>query len=207
MAMRKRWLVATLVMVAVFGVAAVAGAHPGHHHHGGEGLLGGVIHPWGGLDHLVAALLVGAWAVMSIEERSTLLLPGAFLGAMGLGAVAMAVGVGAGVAGGLTALTVVALGLVLGFRWSVPVSVGVGAMALFGLIHGASHMALGAGLSVATATYLLGLMLSTAVLHALGVAGAGLAMRSKRSVLVTRLAGTAAAVAGVVLMLHQWLIG
>ena len=202
----KKWWMAALAMLVVMGAAAVVGAHPGHHHHGGEGmgLMAGLVHPWSGIDHLAAAVLVGAWAVMGSAERGRIVLPGVFLGAMTLGVVAMALGVGPAFAGGLTAASVVVLGALVGARWSVPMVVAVGAMALFGMIHGASHLAAGAGLSLATGLYVLGLVASTALLHAIGVAAATWAMRSKRSMMVARLAGGVAAVGGAVWLLSGW---
>jgi len=45
--------------VALLLTPALAFAHPGH---GDSGLVAGISHPIGGLDHLLAMVAVGLWA-------------------------------------------------------------------------------------------------------------------------------------------------
>lgn len=46
---------------------ALAFAHPGH---GDNGLMAGISHPLGGLDHLLAMLAVGLWAAQQKAPRA-----------------------------------------------------------------------------------------------------------------------------------------
>ncbi|AXQ31604.1 hypothetical protein D0B54_02035 [Solimonas sp. K1W22B-7] len=72
----------------------IAEAHPGH---AGLALRDGFLHPWLGLDHLLAMLAVGLWARQlqgpaDAGDRlgswiSPLLLPAFFVAAVGVGAV------------------------------------------------------------------------------------------------------------------------
>lgn len=85
-------------------VSGGAMAHPGDHAIGfGEGLL----HPWRGLDHVLAMLAIGVWAAQQ-GGRALLLVPisivltmafGAWLGAAGLPMVGVESGVAASVLG------------------------------------------------------------------------------------------------------------
>ena len=48
-----------LAAAALLLTPALAFAHPGH---GDNGLVAGISHPLGGIDHLLAMLAVGLWA-------------------------------------------------------------------------------------------------------------------------------------------------
>ena len=75
--------VGSLVVLCLAAIAAPAWAHPGH---GGSGFL----HPFTGVDHLLAMVGVGMWAwLLSNRRRSAaFLVPGAFLAMMAIGAAA-----------------------------------------------------------------------------------------------------------------------
>jgi len=64
---------------------AIAFAHPGH---GDNGLLAGISHPIGGLDHLLAMLAVGLWAAQQ-KGAARWVLPCTFVGTLLIGAVAV----------------------------------------------------------------------------------------------------------------------
>src|SRR5688500_14968948 len=71
------------IALAVTGSAVSnASAHPLH----GSDLAAALIHPFAGLDHLLAALAVGMWAAR-LGGRATWMVPGAFVTAMLLGCV------------------------------------------------------------------------------------------------------------------------
>ena len=72
---------ALLVTSALILVPVLAQAHPGH---GAAGFTHGLIHPLGGLDHLLAMFAVGLWAAQK-GGRALWALPAAFLGVMTLG--------------------------------------------------------------------------------------------------------------------------
>jgi urease accessory protein len=158
---------------AVLLVAAPAAlAHSGHDH-GESSLLMGLMHPLGGLDHLLTMLAVGLVAGR-MGGRALWLLPLSFASAVLVGAVFGFAGVST-----ITAEAVILLSvLVIGVLALMPLRVDVRVLSLlccgFGLAHGMAHgaEAPAAGQSL----YVLGFMLSTLALHALGLAF-GLAMR------------------------------
>ncbi len=157
-----------LVRAAAFGavmVPAAAYAHTGMHPTGG--FSAGLSHPFLGLDHVLAMVLVGAWAGMQ-RRAAMLALPVAFLALM-------AVGAGAGLAG--VALPAVELGIglsvvVLGALAAANVQLlpvlGAAIVGVFALAHGHAHGAeVPAGASALT--YGAGFLLGTAALHAIGI--------------------------------------
>lgn len=191
----------TLTMAAMLVLAAgTAFAHPGHPGEGAAmlGFAGGVAHPFGGLDHLLAMIAVGLWAIQHGGRRALWLLPAAFVLPMAGGFVLalsgiMLPGVEAGIA-----LSVLVLGLVVAFAVRPPLPAAMAITAVFALLHGHAHgteMAAGSQ----AALYAAGMVLATALLHAGGLLGARLA-QTWAMPLLTRAAGAATALAGLVIL-------
>ena len=172
---------------------ALAQAHTG----AGEasGLLHGLLHPFSGLDHMLAMVAVGAWA-LHVGGRALWALPAAFVALM-LGGAALALG---GVAlpaiEPMILLSVVVLGGVIAAGVRLPVVAGSLLVGLFGLFHGFAH---GSELLTPAAAlgYGAGFALSTVVLHLAGIAFAAILLRGHDRYL--RLAGGVVAGAGVAL--------
>jgi urease accessory protein len=174
----------------VLGLAAllpsVAMAHilPGT----GHGLREGMAHPFSGLDHLLAMFAVGLWAA-SYRGRALWLIPLTFVGVMALGGVMGLAGVQIPGAEFGIALSVLVLGSLIATmtqfkpRWSMAL---VGAFAIFhGYAHGHEMSA-----SVSAIGFSAGFLISTLLLHALGI-GAGLYFQKQPQAL--RFAGLAIA--------------
>ena len=70
-----------LAAAALLLSPALALAHPGH---GDNGLVAGISHPLGGIDHLLAMVAVGLWAAQQ-QGTARWALPCAFVGTMLLG--------------------------------------------------------------------------------------------------------------------------
>jgi urease accessory protein len=143
-------------------------AHPGHSH---AGFVAGAAHPLSGLDHLLAMIAVGLWAVQ-LGGRALWAVPASFVSIMVAGgALGMAGLPLPGVEQGILA-SVFVLGLLIATAARVPLYASmliVGAFALFhGFAHGAEMPATAAGLG-----YGAGFAVATALLHAVGI-GAGL---------------------------------
>jgi urease accessory protein len=141
-------------------------------HAGGEtsGLLHGLLHPIGGIDHLLAMVAVGLLAARS-KGDGLLGLPLAFLAAMAMGALLVISGLT--VADPLVAVeplilaSVVVLGLLVAAGAPLSLTVGVPLVALFGLAHGQAHALEMAGASMLV--YGAGFMAATSALHGLGI--------------------------------------
>jgi urease accessory protein len=197
-----------LPAILLASLALPALAHPGHP--GAEahdaGFAAGFAHPFGGFDHLLAMIAVGLWAVQfasrsgnrSAPHWSTLgLLPAAFVLPMGAGFLFALNGIVLpGVEAGI-ALSVLLLGLAVAFALRPPLAAAMAVTAGFALFHGSAHGSeIGEGIA---STYAAGMLLATALLHGIGLAGAVLTQQIATPVL-TRAAGAAVAVAGVVIL-------
>lgn len=183
--MNHRYLKHTAVLATFSLLALPAMAHPGH----GEaaGFLTGLVHPFTGIDHLLAMLGVGIWGG---QQRRSLAQPVTFLGMMLLGALAGMAGLGVpGLEMGIAA-TVALTGMAIALALSLPAWLGVGLVGLFALAHGNAH---GHELPAASAAF--GFMLASSVLLLTGrLIGQVMAER------VLRVAGAAMTAAGLVLM-------
>ncbi|MFP4462752.1 MAG: HupE/UreJ family protein [Guyparkeria sp.] len=160
-----------LTVLPLLAFSGLASAHVEGVHLSGS-LMGGVLHPLLGLDHLVALVAIGIW--IAFQEKAVQLT------AMPLSLLALLLGTLAGLGGfpvpGVEAaivLSVVAIGLLLAFRQRLP-AWGAGLMAGgFMLFHGVAH---GAEMEPGSDAlgYVVGLVVASGVVillaRALGVA-------------------------------------
>lgn len=187
-----------LALIAATLAPGVALAHTGVGDTGG--FIHGFAHPIGGLDHVLAMVLVGVFA-WQLGGRALWLVPAAFVAVMALGGLLGVAGIGVPFVEIGIALSVVVLGSVVAFGVKAPVAAAMALVGVFAVFHGHAH---GAEMpeTVAGATYGLGFMLGTALLHALGIA-AGYAIGTlgdRYGQVVTRAVGGVAAVAGVAIL-------
>jgi urease accessory protein len=158
----------------VFGAVLVAGpalAHPGH-------VPSGFLHPFTGVDHLLAMLAVGVWAsFLGVERRiAAFLVPGAFLAMMGLGAVAGFGGIKLPLAEAAILASVFVFGALLFAAVRLPAVWAMAIVGIFALFHGYAH-ALEAPAGTAGA-YALSFLAATALLVGAGVILGRLARRA-----------------------------
>ncbi|MER2101142.1 MAG: HupE/UreJ family protein [Pseudomonas atacamensis] len=179
--------------LALLLTPALAFAHPGH---GDSGLIAGISHPIGGLDHLLAMLAVGLWAAQQ-QGAARWALPCTFVGTMLLGGLLGFAGLELPALESGIAASVLALGLAVALAVRPPLVMAVAGTALFALFHGVAH-----GLELPEMSspwaYAAGFVAATAVLHALGY-GVVRVLPQAAAPLV-RLAGAASAATGVWLL-------
>ena len=178
----------TLVALASCGIAA---AHPGH----GAGALAGFAHPWLGFDHLLAMVAVGLWA-FQLGGAAKWLVPASFVALMGLAGAAGMAGLALPMVEMGIAASVLLLGLLIAFSVSMTPVLGALVVGLFAVFHGYAH---GVEMPAAGAAslYAAGFLLSTALLHGLGLA---LGMGLQRRALFVRASGAALALSGAWMM-------
>nr|SPS04700.1 Hydrogenase/urease accessory protein HupE/UreJ [Candidatus Nitrotoga fabula] len=179
-----------LIFLILLGVSDTASAHPGHEV---SGLMAGLMHPFSGMDHLLAMMAVGLWAVQN-GNRQLWLLPGTFMVVMALGAmVAMAYPLLPLMESGIAA-SVLLLGMFTMLSLQVAARFSVAVTGLFGFFHGYAH-----GLEILgdidTGTYALGFLAATAALHFSGIL-IGIAARP-RFLLLTRMLGAVITASGI----------
>jgi urease accessory protein len=181
----KRILGALALLLA----PALAFAHPGH---GDNGLIAGISHPLGGLDHLLAMLAVGLWAAQQ-QGAARWALPCTFVGTLLIGGMLGFEGMNLPALESGIAASVLALGLAVALAVRPPLAMAVGATALFALFHGVAH-----GLELPEMsspwTYAMGFVAGTAALHAAGYAVVRVLPQAAAP--LVRLAGAASAMTG-----------
>jgi urease accessory protein len=147
--------------VAALMVPAVALAHPGHSH----GLEGGLLHPFTGVDHLLAMVAIGMVAAQ-MKGRAVWAMPAAFVAALAVGGLMGLAELTFGPVEMVVALSVMVLGAMVALRKQLPAVLGLAMAAGFGLFHGFAH---GLEAGVAPGSFLMGMVLASATLHFAGV--------------------------------------
>ena len=170
-------------------------ASPGFAHVGQDlgGLTAGLLHPLSGLDHIAAMVAVGLWGGI-LGAPAIWLLPVIFPLAMALAGAAGAVGIPLpGVETGI-ALSGVVLGSMVLFAVKPAMWIAAVLVGMFAVFHGHAH---GTELPAAAnpMVYAVGFVVSTGVLHLIGIA-VGQLGRWPIGKMVVRATGAAIAVAG-----------
>ena len=174
---------------------ALANAHPGHEVT--QGALAGLLHPLQGIDHLAAALVVGAWAAQRGGALRLGLPTGFVLALLGGVFAAGALQVQAGAVEQLIAASLLVLGVSVALAWNVhwlpTLAIAAGFAFFHGLAHGQERPVEGA-----LAGYGAGLAVTTLAVAAVGVAFGTLLAR-RRAATSLRWFGAACACAGLTL--------
>lgn len=160
----NKLIVKALALAGLLTAASLAQAHTGH---GTHGVADGLSHPFGA-DHLLAMVAVGVWAARALPVGRRVWGPGVFLLAMLAGA---AWGRIAGAPMGLEAaiaLSVTGLAALILTGHRLSARTGLITVAVAAACHGVAH---GAEMPLQTSVtaYAAGFLLSTALLHAMGL--------------------------------------
>ena len=155
------------VVLALMGliIAPLAQAHPVTTQ--ALGLISGFLHPFTGVDHVMAAVAAGLWGAVSAGARRRSVIA-AFLGMLALGAIAGFAGASVPLAEPVIALSVIAFGVLIASRTSLSGLVSSGIAGGFAFFHGYAHAA-GLPLTAGSGWYLLGLLTATAFLLGSGL--------------------------------------
>lgn len=185
-----------LALLAVaLALPALARAHTGH------ALVydcaSGFEHPLHGVDHLLATLAVGVLAAQR-GGRARWLLPAAFITVMSGAAILGAHGIALPGGEAMIATSVLMLGVLIAAAVRVPLAATAALVGLFAFAHGSAH---GAEIpaNATPLSYGIGFVLSTTLLHALGLLLAYVA--SLQSTRLPRIAGVACAATGACLLI------
>jgi urease accessory protein len=168
--------------------------------HNHSSFMTGLLHPLGGLDHLLAMLAVGIWSAVSARRAGPALLwgPLAFANMLVLGALLGLQGMGGAVVEPLVAASVLALGLLVLTRQGMSAVASIALVGGFAVFHGLAHGNELAATGNAWAA-VAGMFATTIALHLTGVA-LGWTLRAAPA-WTTRATGAAVAVSGMALLL------
>lgn len=193
--MRVKIGLTALLPVMLLVAAGPALAHPGHE-------ASGFLHPFSGLDHLLAMVGVGLWAAFMAGRKPmvAVAVPAAFLVMMALGAAAGFAGIKLPlVEAAILASVFVIGGLIIG-AVRLPMAWAMAIVGLFAVFHGYAH-ALEAP-STAAGSYILGFLAATALLQAAGLAIGWVVHRAVGDLALRALGGVVLAAGAVVLIAH-----
>ena len=165
-----------LFTTAIAFAPALAQAHPGH---GANSFASGFAHPAHGLDHILAMLAVGLWAVQ-LGGRAKWLVPAAFVSVMALGGALGMTGMAMPFAEQGIVASVLVLGVLIAAAVRLPMAASMAVVGIFALCHGYAH---GVEMPVTAVgfSYGLGFAGATVLLHACGIGAALLLQRSAES--------------------------
>lgn len=181
-----------VVSLLVLAIADPALAHSGEGY--GGGFAAGFSHPILGWDHVAAMVAVGLWGAF-LGAPSIWILPVVFPLVMALGAVAGIIGIPVPAVETGIALSGVVLGLMVVFAATPPIWVSASIVGVFAIFHGYAH---GTELpaTVNAFAYAVGFVISTGLLHLLGIAF-GLSVKWPAGRIAVRSAGGLISLAGV----------
>ncbi|GAB2880000.1 HupE/UreJ family protein [Uliginosibacterium flavum] len=187
-----------LALIALFPALASAhiGADAGIHH--GSAFIIGFTHPFTGLDHMAAMIMVGVWSMLAFSHssRASLAAPAAFAGLLLIGGLLGFTGMAFGALEPMIAASLLVLGLMVALRVKLPALVGALIVGAFAVFHGIAH---GTELPVDRALAALsGMLLGTLLLHVGGMALARFGL--ERNVWLPRITGAVVALFGLSLL-------
>jgi urease accessory protein len=193
-----------LVVTALFLTASPAFAHVGVGPV--DTFSRGFLHPLSGIDHILAMVAVGLFAV-NLGGAALWLVPSAFVGTMIFGGALGYYGWPLPMVEEGIGLSVVVMGLAIALGVRLPTIAAMALVGLFAVFHGHAHGTEGIGLGISFLPYAAGFVIATGLLHVSGVAlGFGLdRLGTTRALVLKRVAGSVGAVAGVSL-LAGWLV-
>ncbi|MGB0722479.1 MAG: HupE/UreJ family protein [Gammaproteobacteria bacterium] len=165
---------------------------------GGSAFTTGFMHPFGGLDHMLAMLAVGMWGAQ-LGMPALWILPVAFPLMMAVGGVTGLVGMPLPSIELGIALSVVMLGAVILFKLRPPIWASFLIVGFFAIFHGHAH-----GLELPgnadPLAYSIGFVVATGLIHIAGIL-IGFVTHMPRGMALLRAGGAAIAAAGVWIMM------
>lgn len=179
-----------LLLLALFGIPDAAHAHL----ISGNGLASGITHPLLGLDHLLAMVAVGIISTQ-IGGKAVWKVPVTFVSFMVIGGLLAIGGLTLPFSESGVALSILFFGIIIALAKKIPINWAVVSVALFAIFHGHTHgeeMPLIANPTL----YATGFVLSTTVLHIMGVFMGRYSYKTPLTLKLLRSAGAAMSFAG-----------
>ncbi|NOS73058.1 MAG: HupE/UreJ family protein [Methyloglobulus sp.] len=133
-----------------------------------NGFYTGFVHPWSGVDHMLVMFLVGLYAA-ALKDRSAILLPFSFVVFMMVGAASAHFGLSLPAVEKAIVVSLLFMGALLAFKPPMYRLVTLVLVSYFAMCHGYAHAH---AIEISPGDeqfYLIGFVLSTGLLHGLGL--------------------------------------
>jgi urease accessory protein len=169
----------------------------------GGGIFAGLLHPFLGIDHLLAMVSVGLLSAQ-MGGKAIWTVPATFVTVMAVGGLLGIMGVPMPFVEYGIALSVVLLGIALVLPKKLPIWLTMVFVGIFAIFHGYAH---GAEIPVVSDTplevfaYIFGFLLATATLHLIGALVGQMANGTPRGANILRYSGVVIALIGVFLVM------
>ncbi len=162
----------------------------------------GFLHPMSGIDHIIAMVAVGFFA-MNVGGSARWLVPAAFVVAMMFGGLLGYYGWPLPMVEQGIGLSVVAMSVAIAIGIRPPTIIAMAAVGLFAVFHGHAHGNEGAGLGLAFLPYAAGFVVATVLLHVSGMVSSLCIDQLKPSAALTlkRVSGVIGSLVGLSLLL------
>jgi urease accessory protein len=165
----KRLHLATLPVALMLPALAFAhvGADAGAHH--GTAFIDGLVHPFTGIDHLAAMLMVGIWSALVFKDSPQRMwaVPGVFACLLAVGGLIGFDAHSFSIAEPMIAVSLLVLGLLVATQIRLSMLPGALLVGSFAIFHGIAHASELSGASAAAT--LSGMVLGTMSLHVIGM--------------------------------------
>lgn len=152
-----------LVIIAFFPQFVFAHSTGDH----ASGLVSGLLHPFAGIDHLIAMLGIGIWAGQ-LKGKSIWVLPLAFTFTLVLGGFFGVMGSNIPITETMILISLIFIGLMIALKVKVSLGLGVVVAMMFAFFHGHAH-----GTEMLTVfssvPYLAGMVTTSIILQVLGL--------------------------------------
>ncbi|MFL6547566.1 MAG: HupE/UreJ family protein [Povalibacter sp.] len=185
-----------VLLTAVSGlfIPVCAWAHPGNE--GVHDAFAGMLHPFTGLDHILAMVAVGLWATR-LGRRARYVLPVVFPAMMLAGGWLSSAGVALPGVEAIIAASVIVLGILIAAAVRVSLFGSALLVGTFAVFHGYAHVNEAAHSD--WMLYAAGFLASTCMLHVIGLGFGSLMTRPNSA--VPRVSGSLIAIAGAALLM------
>lgn len=162
----------------------------------------GWAHPLSGIDHILAMVAVGAWSAI-LGHRAIWLVPTFFVVFMFIGSLIGIAQIELPYTEQGIALSVIILGYTIAIKGKIPTILAACCTALFGVFHGFAH---GYELPVIDDAffYITGFMITTALLHILGLVFGYYLLKYKVGEKVLQLSGVLCCISGLYLFFRSF---
>ncbi len=189
--MRQTLVIFVILFLAVPGIAS---AHTGIEPT--TGFLFGFTHPLGGVDHLLAMLATGIWAVQ-VGGRAIWTVPCVFVAVMTLAGALGILEIPVPYIEQGILLSIIVLGILIAGVFKLPLIYGSFIIGFFAIFHGYAH---GTEMpaSFNALSYATGFVFATIILHLLGI-GIGKLIKTANLTTMDRLAGSTIFLSGIYL--------
>ena len=195
--MRKNFFNFILISI-LMSISAIARAHIGTGTAENGAFMAGVTHPLLGLDHLLAMLAIGLWAGQN-KGRTLWIAPLSFMLFMVIGGILGMFNFNLPITEHAILVSLIVFGGLITLSIKPNTVIAIILISIFAIFHGHAH-GTEMAITASVAQYIIGFMLTTGLLHLIGIAIAKTSLFNSKAY-VSKVAGSGIVATGIALMI------